>query len=102
MSRTIKSLPYSCFRRVKGHNRAIKAKLYEEGVPPIRNGAIPPDPWDDISHDDQALIPYKVAEKMLKEGKSEEFVAKRMARKFKLSYSRAMDVVKIYAKRWNR
>ena len=98
MSRTIKSLPYGCHRPVKGHLRAEKAKLYEEGVPPIRNGAIPPDPWDDISLDSLANMPYKAVERMMKEGKSRELIAKRVSRKFKVPYLRILEIIERYEK----
>lgn len=99
MSRTIKSLPYGCHRHVKGHQRAEKAKLYEEGVPPIRNGAIPPDPWDDISIDPLANMPYRVIDRMLKEGKNEELVARKVSKKFKIPYLRIIEIIKSYYNR---
>ena len=98
MSRTIKSLPYGYHRPVKGHLRAEKAKLYEEGVPPVRNGAIPPDPWDDIGIDPLANMPYRAVERMIKQGESEEFIAQKVSRKFKVPYLRIVEIVKSYHK----
>lgn len=98
MSRTIKSLPYGHHREPKGHLRAKKAKIYEEGVPPIRNGAIPPDPWNDISVDPLANVPYRVVGRMIQQGKSEDVIARKVSSRFKIPYLRVVEIIRIYGK----
>lgn len=90
MGKTIKRLPSSCVRSPRGKKQALQAR--ENGK--IRNKAIPPDAWDDKPYDKQAYMPYTIAWKMFKDGKSEEQCFKTLTKKYKLSSRDANEIIR--------
>ena len=78
MSRTRKQYVSGCNRQIRNHKQCLtesyKDRYVEELGPAIRKASIPPDPWNDISHDPQVILPLKIAHKMAKQNKTEDEV----------------------------
>lgn len=86
MSRTYKKRPQGYFRGPRGHKRAV--------IQGARDGAIPPDPWDDKPIDKQAWVYQTVAEQLVKKQVGDEHIIRRLRNKFGLSQWHAEDTVK--------
>jgi len=86
MSRTYKKYPEYIFRFPRGKLRALRA-----GVE--RSKAIPPDDYDDLQHDRQAFLPFKVAKGLWENCYSEEEVVRHLRKKFGLRLGKAQSIV---------
>ena len=75
MGKTHKYIPHNGqHRSPRGRKKAL--------LNDARPGSIPPDPWDDESYDDQNYQVRKIAEKLHKEGKDDDEIITKLARKF--------------------
>jgi len=93
MSNTFHYLPRGYFRHPRGKRQAL--------INGSRNGAIPPDSYDDLSFSNHRCG-WRIAENMLKEGFDSETITKKLIRKFKnLSYPRAYHEIVKYTVKWN-
>ena len=61
----------------------------------VRNGAIPPDAWDDIPHSDENFIPGKVLRKLHRRGFSRDECFKKIKSKFKLRTDVINEMIEI-------
>ncbi len=92
MSRTYKKHPHGCHRSLHGYHRVLKQSIDDnDGIPSIRKGAIPPDPWDDLPIDRQAWRARRVFDEMLKNGISVEEASLRLLRKFHIPYCQSLE-----------
>jgi len=87
MSRTKRRLPYSYLRKMKGH----KAALVRED----RMGAVPPDPWEDVTFSHECYLPWTVAWRMSKDGHDVDEIAKTMNKTFGVNYLRALEMARL-------
>jgi hypothetical protein len=55
----------------------------------VRNKAIPPNAWDDISYDRQVYLPHKVADGMAAKAESPQNIVRHLMKKFKMRLSDA-------------
>jgi hypothetical protein len=58
----------------------------------VRNGAVPPDAWDDLVHDKQAFFPYELVSRFLKEGKSPAWIVQKIHHR--VGHKRAEEMVR--------
>ena len=84
MSKTYKKLPHGCLRSPRGRRQAL--------INGVRKGAIPPDPWDDIQHDDQCYNAWEVAEEMIKQMMNDEEIHHRIVKKYHISFKKAIEI----------
>ena len=101
MARTNKRYPWSYYRKFRNRKQALQAR-YEN--PPIRKGAIPPDPWDDYYNDQQAWLPTKLAGRMFDEGEPLEKIAAFLRRRGypALAIKKIVDDLNLVAERRGR
>lgn len=83
MGKTIRRVPHSYFRRPRGRKQAL--------IQGARKKAIPPDSWDDISHNRECRLPYILGRRFYDEGMSREDAIRILRGKFRLSQSQAKD-----------
>ena len=88
MGKTYKKYVRGYHRSPRGHKQAI--------INGARKGAIPPDAWDDVNHDPQVYIPYRVASKLHKQGFADEEIIRRIRRKFHYTHAEAADLIPNY------
>jgi hypothetical protein len=74
MSRTWKKYSGNCYRNPRGKRQALIAG--------VRNGALPPDSWDDVSLDKHTQIPFRVAEGLRRRGESYPYIVDHIMKKF--------------------
>ena len=90
MSDTYRYFPDKTFRCPKGRKKAI--------INNVRKKAIPPDPWEDIGFDDESLKPWKILEKLIKNGKDDEYIFNKLKKKFHLSSDKILYMIRCYKK----
>ena len=82
---------YDYFRKPKGRKQAK--------INNVRKGAIPPDSWDDVQHDDQCYVVYRLLEKMIDSNISDEEIEHKLVNKFKISHPKAIEFIRQYRHR---
>jgi hypothetical protein len=90
MSRSYKFCPFGIFRSPRGHKQAL--------IQEVRSGAVPPNNWDDIPHDKMAFFPYELVERFVKEGKSTEWIVRKIHHRVG-GFKRAEEMVRRTLKR---
>ena len=76
MGKTYRFFSHNIFRSPRGRCRAL--------INNVRKGAIPPDPWEDISLNKECIVPWAVARKMMDDGFSQDVIRRKLMRKFRL------------------
>lgn len=87
MSRTLRRLPYSCFRNPHGRVAALQRG----------DRAVPPSAWDDIPFGNDVLAPWTVAWRMAEDGREPEEIEEVLHDKFELSRWRTRDIARFVA-----
>jgi hypothetical protein len=68
MSRTHKKQQiYNCHRSLKGNLHKQAKLLSSESTAPVRKGAVPPNPWEDLQIDKQCFKVYDYIEQLDKQ-----------------------------------
>jgi len=92
MSRTLKRYPEGCLRNPKGHKQAT-----------IRGDrSVPPHSWEDIGHDKQCWLPFKIATGMAKALVEKEEIVEHLIKKFKVRRRQAEWIVEVAGSVRNR
>lgn len=90
MSRTLKRYPEGCLRNPKGHRQAI---IHGARV-------VPPHSWDDIQHDKQCLLPFRIASGLAKNLVPREEIVEHLMKKYKVRRGQAEQIAR--ASDWAR
>jgi hypothetical protein len=76
MGKTYRKGAISTHKKPKGRKKAL--------INNARLGAVPPDPWDDKVIGRENYAPWRVAQKMIFQGKNENDIRKTLNKKFNL------------------
>ncbi len=84
MGKTVRRLPFSCFRSPRGHRAALRRG----------DRAIPPDPYNDIPFGNDVVAPWKVARQLANDGHGVWEIERILHDRFDLSWRRARDLAR--------
>jgi hypothetical protein len=92
MSRTLKRYPEGCLRNPRGHKQAA-----------IRGErSVPPHSWEDIGHDKQCWLPFKIATGMAKALVEKEKIIEHLMKKCKIRRGQAEMIAELTGRVRNR
>ena len=88
MGKTYRELPRSQYRRPRGRVQALRRG----------DRAVPPSPWNDVEHDAECWLPWRLFWRMAGADEA-EVVAERIGKKFKLSRAQVREMADAYRNR---
>lgn len=92
MGNTYRTIPSSYFRSPRGRIQALRRG----------DRAVPPDPWEDIRFNGEVYLPWRVARRLLEEGRGPEEVVAILRRRFRVPGWKAREIVGVWQARARR